>query len=325
MPGTETNMDVSVVIVSFNTKELLRDCLESLTRAVRPNGKIILPNVEARRSEGSDRSTRGWTWGGQWMGSERERVEQEYADKPSAEVIVVDNASTDGSVEMVRKEFPWVRIIRSQQNLGFAKANNRAIRKSRGRYVLLLNPDTIVYPKTMAVMVRYMDKYRRVGASTCRVELPDGTLDLPSHRGFPTPWRALCHFTGLGRLFPRSKFFNSYYLGHLELNKIHEIDSPMGAFYLVRRETIKEVGLLDEDYFWYGEDLDWSYRIKQAGWKITYVPHAKILHYRGASSGVKDTSRSVTSADLQTKRMAARESVRAMRTSKAARARRASV
>jgi GT2 family glycosyltransferase len=302
-------MDLSIIIVSFNTERLLKGCLESLCRAVRPLGKTVLP---ASLNQGiGDKPS--WTWGGRRIISERERLEKEYQKKPSAEVIVIDNASTDGSCDLVRQEFPWVKLVCLHQNLGFAKACNLGIKESSGRYLLLLNPDTIVYPRTLEVMSRYLDKYPRVAVSTCRVELPNGEFDLPAHRGFPTPWRAFCHFVGLGRLFPRSRLFNSYHLGHLDFKRIHEIDSPMGAFYLVRREAVDQVGLLDEDFFWYGEDLDWSYRFKQAGWKITYVPHVKILHYHGAASGVKKSSQFLSSADQQTKRMAVRESVKAMK------------
>lgn len=302
-------IDLSIIIVSFNTCQLLKECLESLTRAVRPNGQIILPDVP--RSAKFDKPS--WTWGGSRVASGKERLEKEYASKPAAKVVVVDNASSDGSAKMVQTEFPWVKLIQNRQNFGFAKANNQGIKESLGRYILLLNPDTVVYPQTLAVMVRYMNKYPRVSVATCRVELPDGSPDLPSHRGFPTPWRALCHFSGLGSLFPKSRLLNSYYLGYLSLNSIHEIDSPMGAFYLVRREATDEVGLLDEDFFWYGEDLDWSYRFKQAGWKVTYVPHVKILHHHGAASGVKPSSQLISTADRQTQRMAARESARAMK------------
>jgi GT2 family glycosyltransferase len=290
-------MDLSIIIVSFNTELLLKGCLESLCRAIRPLGKTVLP-ASLDQDTGDKPS---WTWGGRRITSEKERLEKEYQKKPSAEVIVVDNASTDGSCEMIRKEFPWVELICSHQNLGFAKACNLGIKESSGHYLLLLNPDTIVYPRTLEVMSRYLDKYPRVAVSTCRVELPNGEFDLPAHRGFPTPWRAF------------SRLFNSYHLGHLDFKRIHEIDSPMGAFYLVRWEAVDQVGLLDEDFFWYGEDLDWSYRFKQAGWKITYVPHVKILHYHGAASGVKKSSQSLSSADQQTKRMAVRESVRAMK------------
>lgn len=302
-------IDLSIIIVSYNTKKLLGDCLDSLVRAVRPGGEIVFP--KKGRPKKPPRST--WTWTGQKLDSEEESLVKEFASKPWAEVIVVDNASTDGTVEMVRDKYPWLELISNPQNLGFSKANNQGIKKSSGRYLLLLNPDTIVYPRTLEVMYRYMEKYPRVAVSTCRVELPNGKLDPPSHRGFPTPWRALGHFSGLGRIFPKSRLLNGYHLGHLNQKTIHEIDSPMGAFYLVRREAIDEVGLLDEDFFWYGEDLDWSYRFKKAGWKISYVPHVKILHYHGAASGVKDSSRLISTADRQTRRRAARESIAAMR------------
>lgn len=232
-------MDISIIIVSFNTKEILRNCLQSIVGA-------------------------------------------EYS-RPQTEIIVVDNASSDGSIELVRKEFPEVKLILNQTNLGFAKANNIGIKQALGKYLLLLNSDTVIFPDTLPKMFEFMENNSRIGVSTCKVELGNGKLDPACHRGFPTPWVSFCYFTKLEKLFPKIKFFSGYHEYYKDFTKPHEIDSPSGAFYFIRKKTIDEVGLLDEDYYMYGEDLDWSYRIKQRGWKIYYNPETKIIHYKKQS------------------------------------------
>lgn len=260
-------VDVSVVIVSFNTKEFLLRCLSTL-----------------QKSEGV-----------------------------TIETWVVDNASRDGSGEVVRSQFPEVKLIENKENLGFSKANNLAIRQYAGRYILLLNPDTEVMPNTLGVMVNYLDKYPRIGASTCRVELPTGELDKDCRRSFPTPWVSFCHFSGLSSLFPEWKIFGKYQMTYLPENEVHEVDACMGAFMMVRREVIEKIGLLDEDYFFYGEDIDWCFRIKEAGWKITYNPEVKIIHYAGISSGIKKHSRKISTATRESKTLAIKARFDAMR------------
>lgn len=204
----------------------------------------------------------------------------------SYEVLVVDNASEDKSVDFLGEKYSQIILIANRKNLGFAKAVNQGIKKSAGRYILLLNPDTALGKNTLSEMIRIMDKNPGVGVSTCRVELSNGEIDWASHRGFPTPWRSFSYFSRINKLFPRSRVFGGYHLEHEDLNKPHEIDSPCGAFYLVRRQVIEKVGLLDEDYFIFAEDLDWSYRIKEAGYKIFYYPSVKVFHHKGASSGM---------------------------------------
>lgn len=261
--------NLSIVILNYNTKDLLRDCLRSIEKA----------------------NTDGFIF----------------------EVIVVDNASTDDSAEMVKKEFPKVKLIVSGQNLGFAKGNNLGIRQAKGRYILFLNPDTVTMPNTFKEMIKFVDSHPQTGAATCKVELPSGKLDEACHRGFPTPWNAFCHFSGLERIFPKSRLFAGYSLGWLSLNKVHEIDSGAGAFLIVRKEAGDQIGWLDEDYFWYGEDLDFCYRIKKNGWKIYYVPKVKIIHYKGASSGIKKSSQKISTATKETKLRSAKMSTEVMR------------
>jgi len=206
------------------------------------------------------------------------------------EVIVVDNHTPGFPVENFRRDFPWIRLVVRDCNRGFAVGSNAGIRMSTGEFVLLLNPDTRVRPGTLRTMVDFLEHAPEVGAATCRVELPDGSLDPASHRGFPTPWASLTYFLGLERLLPRSRIFSQYHLGWRMGNAIHEIDSPSGCFFLVRRPAIEQVGLLDEEYFLYGEDLDWAMRIKRAGWKICYNPAVAIVHLKGTTSGIKSAT-----------------------------------
>lgn len=262
-------VDLSVIILNYNTKDLLRECLKS----------VVGSNLA------------------------------DFAD----EIIVVDNASSDGSPEMVKKEFSKVILIINRENLGFSAGNNVGIKRAKGRYLLFLNPDTLVEPQTFKIMLDFMEQHPRVGAATCKIELPNGQLDNACHRGFPTPWNALCYFSGLGKIFPRFQFFNGYTLACLDLNSIHQIDSACGAFLIVRRQAGEEVAWWDEDYFWYGEDLDFCYRLKEKGWQVMFVPKAKIIHYKGAASGIKKESQEVSTATEKTRIKATKASIKVMR------------
>lgn len=218
------------------------------------------------------------------------------------EIIVVDNASADDSVEQLKRlKVDTLNIIENKENTGFSKANNIGIKNSKGRYVLFLNSDTVVYENTLDEMVKFMDEHPTCGASTCYLEMPNGKMDDASHRGFPTPWRSLSHFSGLSKLFPTSKLFGGYQLGWMDLSKTHKIEALVGAFMLVRRVAGEEVGWWDEDFFWYGEDLDFCYRLYKKKWEIYFVPEYKILHYKGASGGLKSSSQKVTTATNETK------------------------
>jgi GT2 family glycosyltransferase len=199
------------------------------------------------------------------------------------EVIVCDNGSTDGSLAMIRKEFPRVVIIDNGKNLGYAAGNNPGIKRSRGRYVLLLNTDIEMPKDTLRVMLSFMDSDPSIGVSTCKLLLPDGSMDPACHRGFPTPWASLTYMSGLERLFPHSTLFSQYHQGYKDLSVIHEVDCIVGAFFLVRKEVISSVGLLDESYFMYAEDIDWAYRIRAAGWKIMFNPTVTMLHKKKQS------------------------------------------
>ncbi|MBZ9609312.1 glycosyltransferase family 2 protein [Clostridium estertheticum] len=238
-------MDLSIVIVSYNTVDLLRDCLSS-----------VIQNTE----------------------------NIEY------EIWVVDNQSKDGSSDMVESEFPQVKLIRNSINGGFSQANNLAIRQCRSsKYVLILNPDTIVPKGTLVECVDFMEKDKEIGCLGCKVVKVNGTLDKACKRGFPSPWNSLCYLMKIDKLFPNNKRFGGYNATFIHEDEESEIDSLVGAFMMLRREAIEQVGLLDETFFMYGEDIDWCYRIKQAGWKNYYHPKVRIVHYKGESSKKQST------------------------------------
>ena len=200
------------------------------------------------------------------------------------EVFVVDNNSVDGSVEMIRKKFPEVKLIANKENLGFSKANNQAIRQSNGKYVLLLNPDTVVEADTFAKCIAFMESHPYSGGLGVKMLDGKGNFLPESKRGLPTPQVAFYKIFGLSALFPKSKLFGRYHLGFLDKEQTHEVEILSGAFMLLRKETLYKVGLLDEDFFMYGEDIDLSYRIIKGGWKNYYFPEARIIHYKGEST-----------------------------------------
>lgn len=204
------------------------------------------------------------------------------------EVIVVDNASDDGSVEMVQQKFSYVTLIANAQNTGFAAANNLALRVARGRYILLLNPDTLVQENTLRTMIEVLESNPDVGLAGCKILNPDGTLQLACRRSFPTPWVAFTKISGLSALFPHSPLFGRYNLAYRDPDQSYEVDAISGSFMFLRRSVYEAVGGLDEQFFMYGEDLDWCYRIKNGGWKVLYVHATQIIHYKGESARRSD-------------------------------------
>ena len=200
------------------------------------------------------------------------------------EVVVVDHASADGSAAAVAERFPHVRVIRMQSNVGFGRANNAGLSQCTGRYILLLNPDVKVSPECIARMADFLLVRSEAGAVSPRLMRPDGNLDLAARRSFPTPSVAMYRILGLSRMFPRSRRFGRYNMGHVSASEVHEIDSGTGACLLIRRAAIERVGFVDPDYFMYGEDLDLCFRIKEGGWKVYYLPSAVALHLKGESS-----------------------------------------
>jgi GT2 family glycosyltransferase len=224
-------MDLSVIILNYNTKEHLRKCLNSI-RQTKTAFQI--------------------------------------------EIIVADNGSQDGSLGMVKQDFPEVKIVDNNANLGFAKGNNLAIKQASGKYILLLNSDTTVDARTFDETIRYLDAHPQVGALGAKVLLPDGQLDKACRRRFPNPANSFL------RLFGLRKFSNYNIAG--DIDQEAEVDAIMGAYMAVPRLVINQVGLLDEQYFMYGEDLDWCWRIKHAGYKVVYYPKSVITHYKYGSS-----------------------------------------
>jgi len=207
----------------------------------------------------------------------------EYPPDEPFEVIVVDNASRDGSAEMVRTEFPQVLLIANSENRGYARGNNQAIERAQGEFILLLNPDTEMRPGTLRNAICFLREHPEVGAIGAKQVFPDGRVQ-PSVRGFPTPRNLLFEVLGLARLFPRSRLFGAYRMRWFRYDRPMPVDQPMGTFLLVRRAVIEQVGLMDEAFPLFFNDVDWCYRIWQAGWSIWFVPQVEILHHGGAST-----------------------------------------
>jgi GT2 family glycosyltransferase len=205
------------------------------------------------------------------------------ADAPprrSMEVLVVDNASSDGSAEMIKAQFPWVKLIRSEENLGFAKGNNVAIRQCQGRYIALVNPDVIVFSGCLDTLADFLDQNPKVGNVGPRVLNPDMTLQSTCRR-FPTLWNNFCSATGLATQFKNSKFFAGEHMFYFPHDRTLPVDVLVGCFSMIRRETFDEVGLLDENLFMYGDDVDWCRRAWKAGWQVVFFPGAGAIHDRG--------------------------------------------
>jgi len=233
-------IDVSIIIVNYNSGQLLGECLSSIFN---------------------------------------------YSQNFRFNITVFDNASTDKSLDGIADNFPKVIIIRGSKNLGFAQANNEAIVSSEpARYYLLLNSDTIIRSNAIKTMIDFMDAHPRAGISGPKILLANGKLDSPCRRSFKTPAIYLYNTLGLSKLFPNSKRFGRYYLSYLNENLGCEVDSVIGAFLLIRKQTIDDIGLLDSSFYVYGEDEDWCWRAKKSGWKIFYNPEATILHLKGAST-----------------------------------------
>jgi len=200
------------------------------------------------------------------------------------EVIVVDHCSSDGSREMVRSEFPQVQLIENNNVAGYSANHNLALCQAEGRYVGICNEDLKFYPGALDQLVAHMDMNPDVGAVGPCVLFPDGTIQLECARRYPTLWSEFCRITNLDQRFPRSRLFGGVNMGYWDHSDTREVDCLLGACMIVRREVIAQVGLMDEDFFMYGEDIDWPYRIRQAGWRIVYVADAKVLHYGGQST-----------------------------------------
>lgn len=201
-----------------------------------------------------------------------------------SEIIVVDNASADGSIEALRHSFPAVQFIENPENVGFARANNQALQLAGGEYILFLNPDTVVPEDFARLCLEFMGSIQGIGALGVRMVDGSGRFLPESRRGFPSPWVAFCKLAGLSALFPHSRLFAKYYLGHLAIDQAHPAPVLSGACMLVARATLREIGGFDERFFMYAEDIDLSYRIEKAGYVNFYFPGTTIIHFKGEST-----------------------------------------
>ena len=226
-----------------------------------------------------------------WLENALRSIERFSGKNINLEIIVVDNASKDNSVEMVKQKFPKVNLIQSSENGGFAKGNNLGIQEAQGRYVMLFNSDAEFTDQThLEKIIRYLDSNDAVAVMSPKLILPDGAIDLASHRGEPTAWAALTYFGKLEQIFPNSLFFGQYHQTWKNFDTIHEIDACSGAAMIVRASAIQQVGMLDEQFFMYAEDLDWCRRFREAGYSVMYFPESTVLHHK-YKSGLKNSSK----------------------------------
>jgi GT2 family glycosyltransferase len=242
-------MLLSVIIVNYNVRYFLEQCLSSVKKA-----------LEQEESPGGNSLS------------------------ARTEVLVVDNNSTDGSLAYLQPRFPFVRFIANTENPGFGRANNQALAQSRGKYILFLNPDTILPEDCFQQCLAFLEAHPDGGALGVRMIDGSGQYLPESKRGFPSPWVSFCKMSGLTRLFPQSRLFARYYLGHLPATETHLVDILSGAFMLVRKEALDKTGGFDERFFMYAEDIDLSYRIQQAGYQNYYFADTTILHFKGEST-----------------------------------------
>jgi GT2 family glycosyltransferase len=263
-----TNYDLSIIILSYNVKDLLIKCIDSI-----------------------------------------------YSNKTKADnwqIIVVDNNSTDHSLDEAKARFPKIEAIQTGKNLGFSGGNNAGIPYVKSEFVLFLNPDTVVVGDVIQKSLKKLKSDPQIGALGCRIEFPNNSgLDYSAHRGFPTPWNSLMYFTGLAKIFPKSRFFAGYTATYLDINKTHEMDCGTGAFMMLPKKVGEMVHWWDTDYFWNGEDIEFFYRIKQKGYKVIYFADGKIIHFKGSSSGLWKTAQSKVDPAIKLK--AARNGAKAMR------------
>lgn len=263
---------LSIIIVNYNTKDILRDCVRNL--------------LELRLED--------------------------------TKIVIVDNGSKDSSAEMVEKEFPasqyaQVELIKTQNN-GLASGYNLGMAHApNADYFLFIGTDAFPKPGCIEGVMGFLEKNPQTGIATAKLVLRTGKLDMDAHRGFPTPWTALTHFSGLNRLFPKSHIFNKYFMGWCDMEKPHEIDICISHFMLVKKQVFDKIGRWDQDFFVYGEDVDLCWRAKQAGFKIYYLPQFECLHYKGVGVGIRKESSDVTKADESTRKRMRLETTRAMR------------
>jgi GT2 family glycosyltransferase len=253
-------LDLSICIATLNASDYLRNCLHSICE---------------------QSSQLNWVDAGPV--ALVQPVEQSISGQArlNIELIIVDNGSSDDTITILNREFPAVHLIRNDQNKGFAHPINQALHVSQGRYMLLLNPDTIVLPGAINELVQYQESHPIVGICGPKVLNRDGSLQKACRRGVSRPWAAFSYFSGLSKLFPHSKFLGGYLLNYLDENEVNEVDGISGSCMLIRRQMLQQIGYLDERFFAYQEDADYCFQAKKAGWKIVYLPTAQIIHFGG--------------------------------------------
>lgn len=246
-PTAQSIPELSICIVSFQVRNLLRDCLQSIQQ-------------------------------------------QTHC---SFEIIISDNCSKDGTVEMLQQEFPEVQVIRNDSNLGYTLPMNQALKLGRGSYLLQLNPDTLVQDSALDQLVNYLDAHPQVGIVGPKVLNPDGTLQKPCRRGESRPWAVISYFSGLAAMFPKSKRFGEYLMSYMDEDENHPVAGVAGSCMLIRRTVIDQIGYLDERFFAYQEDADFCFHARQAGWQVMYYPQAHIIHYGGMGGSRVQPYRSI--------------------------------
>ena len=245
----------SVVIVNYNTCNILKECLDNL-----------------------------------------------FKIDHSMSVVVVDNASPDNSVVMVKDNFPQVTLIENPVNKGLAYASNQGFRAANGDYIVYLGSDAFPNNETITGVINYIDADSTIGAATPKLVLRSRLLDMDAHRGFPTPWASFTHFSGLNKIFPNTNFFNSYFLGGEDITKPHKIDLCISHFLVVKKTVLEKLNGWDEDYFLYGEDVDLCYRMSELGYKLMYLPQFEAVHYKGSGIGVRSSSQDISTATKEIKK-----------------------
>lgn len=252
-------MNISIIIVSYNVKYFLEQCLCSVKKALGYSDKLSMTPQMLKIT-------------GEW----------------NAEIFVVDNNSSDGTVQYLQSSFPFVQFISNKENTGFARANNQALKMSSGQIILFLNPDTIIPENFFSKCIPYIEMNTGIGALGVQMIDGRGKFLKESKRGFPTVWASFCKLSGLTAMLPHSKIFAKYYLGHLDRNSSHEVEVLPGACMLIRKEVLDKAGGFDERFFMYAEDIDLSYRIRQAGYINYYLAEVSIIHFKGEST-IRDT------------------------------------
>ncbi len=273
LPMVNSKIKLSVIILNYNSGDYLKKCLESISQSSHHPDLV--------------------------------------------EIIIVDNASTDESIKLSQKiKISNIKYLMLNNNKGFASGNNQGVKiiDQNSKYVLFLNPDTTVETDTFKKMIDFFDHNSKVDAATCNITLAaTGQMQPECHRGFPTPFRSFCYFTGIYKLFPQSGLFNGYFQGNLDITKTHQIEACVGAFLMVKKTVGQKIGWWNEKYFFYGEDLDFCYQLHHQKFNLYFYPECKITHFQGISSGLKKTTSKLTQANRQTKVIVAKASTNAMR------------